>query len=130
MFSSTELTALKSWAIEGMEILKGHLQCKIFTHAEKEDKRREYYVLESAVQEICRWQSEYVSVDAEQLGHMLFICDEYKHYAYELCESGKISAKEFAEVCYMIGQLVVKIELGALTAVDTTELYEWEMTLL
>lgn len=129
MFSGFELTVIKSWALSGKEILKDHLNCNIFTFSEKEDKRREYAALESIIEEVCRMQTEYVSVDADQLGHLICVCDDYKHYVHEQCEDGKLSAEDYAEECYQIGYMQARIGAGLLTAEDTTTLYEWEMTL-
>lgn len=129
MFSGFELTVIKSWALSGQEILKGHLNSAIFTHAEKEDKRREYAALESIIETSRRIQTEYVSVDADHLGHIIFICDEYKHYVHEQCEDGNLSAGDYAAECYQIGYIQGRAEIGLLSTRDINVVDEWENAL-
>ena len=71
MFSGFELTVIKSWALTGKDILLGHLQSSMFTHSEKEGKRREYEALESIIETVCGLQTDYVSMDADHLGHII-----------------------------------------------------------
>ena len=126
MFSGYELLVIKNWAVTGMEILQGHLQSAIFTPAEKEDKRREYAALESLIEEARSLLEEYVSVDPDHMGHMLCVCDEYKHLMREKCEDGVLSTEEYACECYQIGYMQGRLELGLLTEKDISVIEEWE----
>lgn len=126
MFSVFELTVIKSWALTGKEILEKHLNSEVFTHAEKEDKRREYAALDSIIEEAKRVQTEYVSLDADHMGHLLFICDEYLGYLNEQCQDGILSAVEYATGTYQVGRIQRGLELGMITAEDINGLNEWE----
>lgn len=126
MFSGYELLVIKNWAVTGMEILQGHLQSAIFTPAEKEDKRREYAALDSVIEETKRIQTEYVSVDADQLGHCLWVLEEYSKWLKEQLDTAEISTEDYAAERYQIGYMQARVELGFLTWDDIHVLEEWE----
>lgn len=126
MFSGFELTVIKSWALTGKDILLGHLQSEVFTHGEKEDKRREYNALESIIDTAKELQTKYANVDADHLGHMIFILDEYKHYVKELLDTAEMSTEDYAAECYAIGYLQGRAEIGLLSEKDINIIDEWE----
>lgn len=127
MFSGFELTVIKSWAAEGKDILAEHLQCPIFTPAEKEDKRREYAALESIIEEAKRIQTEYVCLDADHLCYMMAVLDEYKNYEKDLLDRAELSTEDYAVVCYQIGYMQGRMELGLLSASDVEVIQDWEI---
>lgn len=129
MFSVFELTVIKSWALTGKEILEKHLNSEVFTHAEKEDKRREYAALDSIIETARMLQAAYVSIDADHLGHVIFIIDEYKHYVKELLDTAEMSTEDYAAECYQIGYMQGRAELGLLSEKDLNVINEWESSL-
>ena len=129
MFSVFELTVIKSWALTGKEILEKHLNSEVFTHAEKEDKRREYAALNSIIETARMLQASYVSIDADHLGHVIFIIDEYKHYVKELLDTAEMSTEDYAAECYQIGYMQGRAELGLLSEKDLNVINEWESSL-
>lgn len=129
MFSGFELTVIKSWALTGKDILIGHLQSEVFTHDEKEDKRREYNALESIIDTAKTLQTKYANVDADHMGHMIFVLDEYKHYVKELLDTAEISTEDYAAECYAIGYIQGRAEIGLLSEKDINIISEWENTL-
>lgn len=129
MFSGFELTVIKSWAAVGKDLLKDQLNSSIFTHSEKEDKRREYAALDSVIEETKRIQTEYVNVDADHLGHLLGVCSKYQEYIREQVDTAEMSTLDYAAEMYQIGYMQGRAELGLLTEDDMGVIMEWEDTL-
>ena len=129
MFSMNELVTAKSWAEIGKQMLTDQLQSPIFTHNEKEAKRREYATLDSFVEEVELIQKECVAVDADQLVHMMEICTRYSDYVKEQWETAEMTHETYAFNKYAIGYVQARLEVGIIKVEDTDMIYEWEQTL-
>lgn len=126
MFSGYELVVIKSWAKEAKEILKGHLNSKIFTHEEKEDKRREYAALEEIIETTKHIQTTYADLDADHLGHLLQVCEAHGNYVRDLVERAEMTTMDFAQEMYCIGYMQGRAEIGLLTMEDVEVIESWE----
>lgn len=129
MFSMNELVTAKSWAEIGKQMLTDQLQSPIFTHNEKEAKRREYATLDSFVEEVKLIQRECVHLDADQIVHMLGVCTRYSEYVKAQCENGNMSCEDYAFNRYTIGYVQARLEVGIIKIEETDMIYEWEQTL-
>lgn len=129
MFSINELVVAKSWAEVGKSMLTDHLQSQIFTHQEKEAKRREYATLDSFAEEVKLIWKECAHLDADQIIHMLEICNRYAEYVKEQWDTGEMTHEDYAFERYTIGYVQARLEMGIVKIEETDMVYEWEQTL-
>lgn len=126
MFSGYELVVIKSWAKEAKEILKGHLNSKIFTHEEKEDKRREYVALDMIMEKVGYIEENFADLDADHLGHLLWICEEYHKYLREQVETANMTTMDYANARSELGWMHGRAAVGLLTPDDVEIIESWE----
>lgn len=129
MFSTNELIIAKAWAEVGKSMLTDHLQCSIFTHQEKESKRREYAALDSFVEEVELIQKECVHLDVDHIMHMLSVCTRYSDYCREQWETAEMSHEDYAFNKYTIGYVQARLEMGIIKVEETDMIHEWEETI-
>ena len=127
MFSGFELTVIMKWAKTGKDILISHLNSPLFTHEEKEDKRREYDALDSIIEETKRIQTEYVSLDADHLCYMMAMLEKYHAWVNEQVKNAEMSTMDYGAAKYQIGYMQGRLELGLLTSDDVEVIQEWEL---
>lgn len=126
MFSGFELSVIMKWAKTGKDILISHLNSPLFTHEEKEDKRREYDDLNSIVETVENIHKEYICVDPDHLMELLGLCHGYYKHVQHKCEEGLCGATDSMQLTYQIGYMQGRLELGYITESDLNVLKEWE----
>lgn len=126
MFSHYELEVIETWAAVGLDILEGHMECSIYTEAEKQDKQREYEALGSIIGQVTSLQAEFTQLDADHVIHLLEVCARYQEHIKEQVDKAEIATEDYGSEMYQIGYMQGRAELGLLTSGDVAVIEQWE----
>lgn len=67
-----------------------------------------------------------VALDADTAGHYLVFLAEYHSWLTLRWESGEIEGRDYADTCYLIGNIEGRTLYGGLTQEDIELLEAWE----
>ena len=70
--------------------------------------------------------NNFVSLDADHLGHMYTVIAEYHEWVNKRVERAELSTMDFGFEKYQIGYMQARVELGLLTADDVEKIQDWE----
>lgn len=72
---------------------------------------------------------DYVSLDADHLGHLFVVVDKYHAWVNVQLDHAELSARDYGAEKYQIGYMQGRLETGMLTAKDINVIEEWESLL-
>lgn len=68
----------------------------------------------------------YLSLDADQLGHLLVVCNAYHEWIIEQVQTAEMEIMDYGFLAYQVGYMQGRLEAERITEDDLTILKEWE----